>query len=264
MTPSLIQMSNGGVVRNLMGAATHDSHSQRIWGTLGAYTIDHDGVRLRLGASGQSPLLNVTPEWEGLGQLAAGTGHGGGDFWTLYYFAREIFSGEKGPFDIYGGCDVTIPGIQALRSQREGGKPMEVPDFRKKADRDRYRNDDWQQERYDVKRGVFGGREVSGQAARFSSVMKDLVICAPVYRAYADWKKLLESCDKLVATYRDARAIVNAHPKSDGAQVLREMLEVGGEQKVLAPTFLKALKREVAALARKHGGDVKMKRSGKL
>lgn len=268
MTPSLIQMSNGGVVRNLMGAATNDSHSQRIWGTLGAFEIGHAGVRLRLGGSGQSPLLNVNPRWEGLGELAAQTGHGGGDFWTLYYFAREIFTGEKGPFDIYGGCDVTLPGIQALRSSLEGGKPMEVPDFRNKADRDRYRNDDWQQERYDTKRGVFGGAELNETAAHFSSTMKDMVIYAPIYRAYVDWKKvqtalaspaellpiaqrLLENYDRLIVAYRDARTIVNDYPKTDGAQVLSEMLELGEETKVLAPAFLKALKKEVAALRKK-------------
>ncbi|MFA6566591.1 MAG: Gfo/Idh/MocA family oxidoreductase [Victivallales bacterium] len=268
MTPSLISMSNGGVVRNLMGAATNDSHNQRIWGTLGAYEIGHDGVKLRLGGSGQSPMMQINPQWEGLGELAAGTGHGGGDFWTLYYFAREIFTGEKGPFDIYGGCDVTIPGIQALRSSLEGGKPMEVPDFRKKADRDRYRSDDWQLERYDVKRGVFGGAKLNGKAANFSTTMKDMILYAPAYRAYADWKKvqsaittpekflpvavkLLDSYDKLVAAYKDARAIVNAYPKSDGARVLSEMLEVGEEKKVLDTGFLPALKKDVASLRRK-------------
>jgi hypothetical protein len=272
MTPSLIQMNNGGIVRNLMGASTNDSHNQRIWGTLGAYEIGHGGVRLRLGAAGQAPMLNVNPVWEGLGELAAQTGHGGGDFWTLYYFAREILTGEKGPFDIYGGCDCTIPGIQALRSSLEGGKPMEVPDFRKKKDRDRYRNDDWQQERYDVKAGVFGGfvPPENDKASRFSSIMKDLTLMAPIYRAYADWKKvqsalsqpgeflpvakrLLDNYDKLVATYKDARAIVDAYPASDGAQVLREMLEVGEEKKALTPAFLPALKREVAALTKKFG-----------
>jgi predicted dehydrogenase len=272
MTPSLIQMNNGGVVRNLMGAATSDSHNQRIWGTLGAFEIGHGGVRLRLGASGQSPMLAVNPTWEGLGELAAQTGHGGGDFWTLYYFAREILTGEKGPFDIYGGCDVTIPGIQALRSSMQGGKPMEVPDFRNRADRDRYRDDDWQQERYDVKRGVFGGfvPEPADKAAGFSAAMKAMTVLAPIYRAYAEWKKvqsalvrpeeflpvaqrLLDNYSKLVDAYRDARAIVDAHPASDGAQVLRDMLDVGGEQAALSPRFLAALKRDVAALKRKHG-----------
>jgi hypothetical protein len=272
MAPSLISMSNGGVVRNLMGASTNDTHNQRIWGTLGAFEIGHDGVNLRLGASGGSPKMQVNPKWEGLGELASTTGHGGGDFWTLYYFAREIFTGEKGPFDIYGGCDVTIPGIQALRSSREGGKPMEVPDFRKKADRDRYRSDDWQLERYDVKRGVFSGAKLNDKASNFSSTMKDLISCSLTYRAYADWKKvqsamahpeefqaiatkLLDSYDNLVAAYKDARSIVNAYPKSDGARVLSQMLELGEEKKALSADFLTALKKDVSALRKKFGGS---------
>jgi predicted dehydrogenase len=270
MTPSLVQMSNGGVVRNLMGASTNDSHHQRIWGTRGSFEIGHDGVRLRLGGAGQSPMLKVAPHWEGLGELAAQTGHGGGDFWTLYYFAREILTGEKGPFDIYGGCDVTIPGIQALRSAREGGKPMEVPDFRNPADRERYRNDDWQQERYDTQRGVFGGAALNEHAARFSTIMKDMTIYAPRVRAYLDWKKvqtalvqpaefapiarqLLLQYPQVAETFRAARAIVESYPNSDGAQVLREMLELGEENRVLDPAFLPALKKEVASLNRKYG-----------
>ena len=270
MAPSLISMSNGGVVRNLMGASTNDTHNQRIWGTLGAFEIGHEGVNLRLGASGSSPKKQVNPKWEGLGEIAATTGHGGGDFWTLYYFAREIFTGEKAPFDIYGGCDVTIPGIQALRSSREGGKPMEIPDFRKKADRDRYRSDDWQMERYDVKRGVFGGAKLNDKATNFSTTMNDLISSSLTYRAYADWKKvqsamthpeefqtiakkLLDSYDRLLAVYKDARSIVNAYPKSDGARVLSQMLELGEEKKALSAGFLPALKKEIASLKKKFG-----------
>jgi hypothetical protein len=219
-------------------------------------------------------MLAVNPCWEGLGELAAQTGHGGGDFWTLYHFAREILTGEKGPFDIYGGCDVTIPGIQALRSSMEGGKPMEVPDFRKKADRNRYRNDDWQQERYDTRAGVFGGfvPDAGDTAANFSTTMKGMVTFAPVYRAYADWRKvrsalrepaaflpiaqrLLDGYGQLVAAYKDAHAIVDAYPESDGAQVLRAMLDVGEETTVLSPGFLPALKKEVAALRRRFGEE---------
>lgn len=270
ITPSLISMSNGGVVRNLMGTTTNDTHQARMWGTRGAYEIGHDGVKLRLGASGTSPILNVTPKWEELKELAAQTGHNGGDFWTLYYFAREILTGQKAPFDIYNGCDVTIPGIQALRSALDGGKPMEVPDFRKKADRDRYRSDDWQMPRYDVKRGVFAGAPLNKKAASFTTTMKALITCSTIYRAYADWKKvqsaltrpeeflpvaakLLEIYGQLAATYKDARDIVKAYPKSDGARVLSEMLDLGEHQKVLAPGFLPALKKEVSALRKKYG-----------
>ena len=275
-TPSLIQMNNGGVVRNLMGATTNDSHNQRLWGTRGSSEIGRDGLRLRLGGAGNAPLLSVTPQWEGLGEIAAKTGHGGGDFWTLYYFAREILTGEKGPFDIYGACDVTIPGIQALRSQLEGGKPMEVPDFRKQVVRDRYRDDDFQQKPYKVARGVFGGIKPEGKAAEFSTVMKEMTQLAQLYRAYADWKKvktfmvdpsqflaiadkLLANQQRIVTAYHDAQAIISAYPKSDGAKVLGEMLVLGEVDVVLSDNFFKALKREVQGLRRKSVSRTGMK-----
>lgn len=112
-------------------------------------------------------------------------------------------------------------------------------------------------------------RPVAVEAFSFSATMKDMVIYAPLYRAYADWKKveaslanpaellpvarkLLDNYDKLVAAYRDARAIVKAHPDSDGAKVLSEMLEVGKEKTALSPAFLAALKKDVARLRRKY------------
>ena len=83
----------------------------------------------------------VVPEWPEIGRLAEKTGHGGGDFWELYYFAREILTGEKAPWNIYAACDVTITGILAARSAARGGEPQRVPDFRDKAERDAYRED---------------------------------------------------------------------------------------------------------------------------
>jgi len=52
IAPSLISMSNGAVVRNLMGATTNDSHIQRLWGTQGSAEIVDGQLRLRLGGSG--------------------------------------------------------------------------------------------------------------------------------------------------------------------------------------------------------------------
>ncbi len=68
-------------------------------------------------------------------------------------------------------------------------------------------------------------------------------------------KRLMDSYKDLAKTYRDAKIIVREYPKSDGAQVLREMLEVGEADKVLKPSFLPALRKEVAALTRKFGAD---------
>ena len=271
IAPSLIQMDNGSVIRNLMGATTNASYTKRLWGTLGSSEIIRETLRLRLGAAGYSPLLEVTPTWEQFGELAAPTRHNGGDFWVLYYFAREILTGEKGSFDVYAGSDVTIPGIQAARSSQSGGKLLEIPDFRLKSDRDRYRDDNWQQKPYNVKRGVFNGYKPKADepGARFTAVMRDLIATSVTYRAYRDWKKvksnltnptdfipiaeaLLHQFPVLQKAYQEAAEIITAHPGTDGARVLSEMLEVGKPAEVLAPDFLRNLKSEVAAYRRQH------------
>ena len=141
---SLVRMSNGGVMRNLMGSMTMDNHTGgRLWGTkAGADKMTRGHLRLCIGADGSGMKTEVVPEWPEIGRFAEKTGHGGGDFWELYYFAREILTGEKAPWNIYAACDVTITGILAARSAARGGEPQRVPDFRDKAERDAYR-DDW-------------------------------------------------------------------------------------------------------------------------
>ena len=109
--------------------------------------------------------------------------------------------------------------------------------------------------------GVFAGAGLNADARRFTTVMKNLVRFTTMYRAYVDWKKvraamtrpeeflaveqnLRDNYAALLEAYRAARRIVDAYPKSDGARVLREMLEIGHEKQAL---------RDVAALRRKFG-----------
>ncbi len=140
---SLVRMSNGGVMRNLMGTMTMDNHmGGRLWGTkAGADKMTRGRLTLCIGADGEGLKTEVIPEWPEIGKLAESTGHGGGDFWELYYFAREILTGEKAPWNVYAACDVTLAGILAARSAARGGEPQRIPDFRDKADRDAYRED---------------------------------------------------------------------------------------------------------------------------
>jgi len=272
VTPSLINMSNGAIVRNLMGATTNDSHVQRIWGTLGAAEINvGKSLSLRLGGSGGSPKFEVIPRWDSLGALAAKTGHGGGDFWILYYFARQILFGDKAPFDIYSACDVTIPGILAYRSSTEGGRPYDVPDYRDKAARDAWRDDNWDQKRLDVTK-VFPADSDFEITRHFSATMAKLVSYATMYRAYADWGKvwrdmsepsgILSVAGKLIDSHADMRAvyamalkIARAYPACTGARVLNEMLALGGAKAVLHPLFLKQIKRQIAVLRKQIGRE---------
>lgn len=270
IAPALINMDNGAVVRNLMGATPNDTRSQRLWGTRGAAEINDAGIlRLRLGGGGGSPRYEVIPHRDALGELAARTGHGGGDFWVLYYFARQIFTGAKAPFDIYSACDVTIPGILAYRSSREGGQPYAVPDFRRKAEREKYRNDHWRQKAYGYKKGVFPAAADYNLTRHFTRTMKDILNYARLYRALADWKKVRNDMvfplgyyalakqivlqyEPMRAAYVMARKIAAACPASDGARVLREMLALGEASVVLDHGFLARLKRELAQAMRKY------------
>ena len=260
VAPSLVSMSNGAVFRNLMGATSNDTHAKRLWGTRGAAESVGNGLHLRLGGGlgdGGKLKLNVEPQWpEGFGELAEKTGHGGGDFWVLYFFARQIRDGTPGPFDIYAAADCTSTGVLAYRSAMEGGKPYDVPNFRDVSQRDLWRDDHFAQERYDVAAGCFPPDADPEITQAFSPTMSQLVLEANTYRAICDWTTVLhvteetqqqtlrEARDNFLGRlpevqklYRQARTIVDAYPASDGARVLSEMLELGGEGSVALGQF---------------------------
>lgn len=267
IAPSLITMSNGGLMRNLMGATTNDTHYQRLWGTLGAAESGNDGLFLRLGGSGGAPKLKIDPRFHEFGALAERMGHGGGDFWVLYYFAREILFGKPAFFDVYRSADCTIPGILALRSAMENGKPYDVPDFRKRSERNRFRRDNWCQKSYDVKKAVFPKSADKKIVGAFTTVMKDLIADSELCRSTQDWiavagdilepEKALDVLRSFETRHKQirltvsrAKRIIRESPNSDGARVLREMMESGDISKALKQDFIRNARRVAANLGR--------------
>lgn len=262
--PSLIKMSNGGLVRNLMGAMTDDTNIQRLWGTRGSAEWSGQGLRLRLGAAGEAPKMTVKPRWPFLGELAEKTGHGGGDFWVLYYFARQILTGEPAPCEIYTAADCTLQGIMAYRSAMENGQPYDIPDLRDRAQRERWRHDHFAQPRYDTQNGPFPRDADRALVGQFNTVMKELIPLATTYRAWADWSrvaedlaepgKMVELAERLLAALPklrrivpQARKIAEAYPDSDGARVLREMLALADAERTASEEFERELKGQVKA-----------------
>lgn len=248
IAPSLISLDNGGLMRNLMGSTTNDTHHQRLWGTLGAAELDERGLRLRLGGAGSSPKLAVEPRWPDarLGRLADRMGHWGGDFWVLHQFARHILEGKPAFFDVYRSADCTIPGLLAYRSAVENGKPYDVPDFRKRPDRNRWRRDTYGQPPFDVKGGMFPAKEDRMVAGEFTAVMKDLIRVATLRRAALDWAGLGRAVqDRLearrvaarwAAERRNASAVfaralrlIRSAPGSTGARALQETVDLAAD-----------------------------------
>lgn len=72
-------------------------------------------------------------------------GHGGSDFYTMHFFLESILGrpGKRHAIDVYQALDMTLPGTLGFRSITQGNAPMDVPDFRKKSLRDKYRTDRW-------------------------------------------------------------------------------------------------------------------------
>lgn len=91
---------------------------------------------------GQHVTQTYQPGWPKNGEAAERTGHGGGDYWTVYNFLRYIRDGQEPFFDLYRACAMSAVGILGWRSCLENGRTYAVPDFHDKAQRDQWRSDD--------------------------------------------------------------------------------------------------------------------------
>ena len=58
-------------------------------------------------------------------------GHWGGDYWMLRDFLDSIVNNTTPSIDVYKALDFTAPGLVSEESIKQGGKPLQVPDFRR-------------------------------------------------------------------------------------------------------------------------------------
>ena len=85
-----------------------------------------------------------TPSWNDKDEaLIKKTGHGGGDFITARIFLESVKEGKQPPhpFDIYSATVMSSVAILGHRSVLDGGRTIDVPDFRKEEDKKLYEND---------------------------------------------------------------------------------------------------------------------------
>lgn len=75
-------------------------------------------------------------------EQAGGSGHGGSDYYIMYNLVEKLRGNRNADIvDVYEALDMFLPGMFAYRSARAGGVPMDIPDLRDPAERDKWRDD---------------------------------------------------------------------------------------------------------------------------
>jgi predicted dehydrogenase len=148
----MVTLDNGAVVKSLHGGLKRHpaSVNYEVYGTRGCMETQRFGEKnLNVYIEGmkvrQGILETYIPKKFIATDLAYKfSGHGGGDFYTLYFFIQKILDNPEGheySIDIYTAIDMGICGILANRSNQNGCIPVKVPNLRNVEERDEYRND---------------------------------------------------------------------------------------------------------------------------
>ena len=138
MEVGLFKTEQGAVVKILTGFALRRQpgfHYYSVYGTKGCLEKRRDGAET-IGYFEDIPNLHgmvnipINTMHKGLPGWAAMGGHGSAEYVMIQGFIEAILEDKDPPVDVYKALDYTAPGLCAHISAEQGGKPVEVPDFR--------------------------------------------------------------------------------------------------------------------------------------
>ena len=149
----MVTLENGGIIKSIHGGLYRNSIWYSVYGSKGRLECGRedamDGHIGKLyinkdeydGGYETGSLNAVFPQHAPAGEVE-GFGHGGSDFFSMYYFIKKILGDEDADtIDVYEALDMFLPGLFAYRSVMAGGIPMELPNLRDKTQRDKWRHD---------------------------------------------------------------------------------------------------------------------------
>jgi predicted dehydrogenase len=148
-TLTICRMASGKLIKLRLDCLSNRPHNLRYFslqGTLGCYEAprglgDQHKIYIR---SENDPTAKV--EWRPLADYyddylperykqateeQKASGHWGGDFFLVHDFVEAIRSGAKPAIDVYDACEWTAVAMLSELSVANGGRPLEMPDFRK-------------------------------------------------------------------------------------------------------------------------------------
>ena len=149
----LVTLANGAIVKSIHGGLYKNSVWYCMYGDKGrmesaredANAGGHDRVYVNADAfpgDYDTPDKVETYLPAKRDKRSIGFGHGGSDFYSMYYFIERIRGDETADvIGVYEALDMCMCGHFAFRSILEDGRPMEIPDLRDPAQRDRWRYD---------------------------------------------------------------------------------------------------------------------------
>ncbi len=149
----MVTLENDGIIKSIHGGLYKDSIWYSMYGSKGRMECAREDAKAGhidkiyvnsdkfSGDYGNGKLENYEPQND-VGADTKGFGHGGSDFYSMYYFVEKILGNEDADIiDVYEALDMFLPGMFAYRSILKGGIPMEIPNLRDKAVREQWRND---------------------------------------------------------------------------------------------------------------------------
>ena len=149
----MVTLENGGMVKSIHGDLYKNSIWYSMYGSKGRMESSRedteDGYAGKLyinrdeydGGYETGSLRACYPE-HATAEDVAGFGHGGSDFFSMYYFIKRILGDETADtIDVYEALDMFLPGLFAYRSILAGGIPMAIPNLRNREERERWRGD---------------------------------------------------------------------------------------------------------------------------
>lgn len=149
----MVTLENGGIVKSIHGGLYKNSVWYSVYGSKGRMEcgredakdghidkiyVNYDNFS---GEYGDEKIESYNPVHENVNKIE-GFGHGGSDFYSMYYFVERIKGNQDADIiDVYEAMDMFLPGMFAYRSILDGGIPKEIPNMRDKAVRELWRND---------------------------------------------------------------------------------------------------------------------------
>lgn len=148
----MITLENGSLIKSIHGDLDKNSIWFSIYGSKGrmesaredALTNDIERLYVNLDPAENDysgVAENYLPKDE-LSEQAHHFGHGGSDFYSLYYFFQYLLGDPAADIiDVYEALDMFLPGLYAYRSILQGGIPIDIPNLRDPRQRELVRHD---------------------------------------------------------------------------------------------------------------------------